>query len=224
MFGNNPKRKPLKGDGLFLNVKETFLTIQGEGILVGMPAVFVRLGGCNLACNFCDTEFEEFHNVSVQHLLDNINTLANTIDTNKKKLVVITGGEPFLQPIEKFCNDLVNAGYLVQIETNGTIYRPVHKEVIVMCSPKNNGHGYMQLREDLLQRISALKFIISASNTLYNQVNEVGQSKYNIDVYIQPMDEYNEVKNKANLELAIELAIKHGYRLSLQIHKYIGVR
>ncbi|CAN0594227.1 unnamed protein product, partial [Ectocarpus sp. 12 AP-2014] len=58
MFGDNPIRPPEKGDGLHLMVKQIFKTLQGEGPHVGTPSIFVRLGGCNLACDFCDTEFE----------------------------------------------------------------------------------------------------------------------------------------------------------------------
>ena len=57
MFGKNPIRKPENHDGNFLKIQEIFYTIQGEGIYSGYPAVFVRLGGCNLACKFCDTDF-----------------------------------------------------------------------------------------------------------------------------------------------------------------------
>jgi organic radical activating enzyme len=58
MRGNNPIRPPEQGDGMILQVKSIFATIQGEGPNVGTPAVFIRLGGCNLACEFCDTSFE----------------------------------------------------------------------------------------------------------------------------------------------------------------------
>ena len=69
MFGTNPIRPPEKGDGSTLKVVEIFPTLQGEGPFVGQPSVFVRLGGCNLACHFCDTEFEKFQEMALDALV-----------------------------------------------------------------------------------------------------------------------------------------------------------
>ena len=76
MFGNNPIRKPESGDGSHLQVQEIFPTVQGEGPNTGVPSVFVRLGGCNLACDFCDTEFESFSEMSVDEILHEVCCLA----------------------------------------------------------------------------------------------------------------------------------------------------
>ncbi len=218
MRGTNPIRKPENGDGLTLNIQSIFATLQGEGIYTGWPAVFVRLGGCNLACTFCDTEFESFKAMKLDDILTHVLQLA----TGNRKLIVITGGEPFLQPIGKLCAALVGAEFKVQIETNGTLYRTLPEGVEIICSPKNNGNGYYAVRPDLLARVNAFKFIISAHNKDYSSVMEVGQGK-DVPVYVQPMDEYDDAKNKANLALAIKLAMTHGYRLSLQMHKIAGI-
>lgn len=219
MFGNNPIRPPVKGDGAQLDVQQIFPTLQGEGPFSGMPSVFVRLGGCNLACVFCDTEFETFSGKSVDSIVSEVNALAG-----KARLVVITGGEPFRQPITPLCEALVAEGYKVQIETNGTIYRPVPDAVSIVCSPKNpSGNGYLPIRDDLLKRLDAVKFIVSAHLPAYKDVADVGQGVYGTPVYVQPMDEYDEEKNARNTQLAIELAMRHGYRFSLQLHKVIGV-
>lgn len=221
MFGNNPILKPVKGDGSYLEVTEIFATIQGEGPFVGHSSIFLRLGGCNLACTFCDTDFDDMTKMSLEDIIAQINLLA---EGRKNYLVVITGGEPMRQPIEKLCELLISLDFSVQIETNGTIYRLLHPGVSIVCSPKNTGKGYSSIREDLLANIDALKFIISGHNDWYNHVPELGQSSANIPVYIQPMDEYDEFKNKANLELVKTLAAKYGYRVSLQMHKIMGIR
>jgi organic radical activating enzyme len=144
--------------------------------------------------------------------------------TGKRKLVVITGGEPMRQPLSKLCQQLVDLGLVVQIETNGTFYRELPQEVEIVCSPKNMGNGYAQIREDLLERINALKFVVSVSDELYSGVADVGQDKFGIPIYVQPMDEKDEAKNKKNFEYAIKLVEEGGYRLSVQQHKFLGLQ
>lgn len=225
MFGTNTIRPPAKGDGEALDVKRIFPTVQGEGPFAGMPAVFVRLGGCNLACSFCDTEFEDFAAQSLDDITTQVRQLAVANDYPKAtQLVVITGGEPLRQPIAPLCERLLAEGFAVQVETNGTLYRPLPDAVHVICSPKNPaGTGYAPVRPDLLQRANALKFIISAHLSGYNSVAEVGQSQYGTPVYVQPMDEQDEGKNAKNVLFTSSLAANEGYKLSLQTHKFIGV-
>lgn len=224
MRGQNPIRKPLSGDGLMLDVKHVFATLQGEGPFVGQPSVFVRLGGCNLACAFCDTHFEEFTTVALADLLSQVERLAlNEAGKRVRRLVVITGGEPLRQNIAPLCEALLAAGFAVQIETNGTLWRELPEAVTIICSPKNTGTGYMKVRGDLLPRVRAFKFIISEHDPMYSHVGEVGQGASGIPVYVQPMDEYDEALNAENLTLAKRLATEQGYILSLQVHKILGI-
>ncbi len=139
-------------------------------------------------------------------------------------LVVITGGEPFRQPIERLCERLEELGFVVQLETNGTIFRKLPDSVQIVCSPKSVNSVYCRPHVDLLPHISALKFLISASEKNYDHVPELGQSEFQIPVYLQPMDQMDEAKNSENLKLTLELVYRFGYKLSLQIHKIIGVR
>lgn len=225
MFGKNKISKPENHDGSFLDIQEIFPTFQGEGPYVGYPAVFVRLGGCNLTCDFCDTEFDSYKNFSLAEILTEISQLAkNEAGEFVRKLVVITGGEPLRQPIEKLCAELVKRDFLVQIETNGTLFRDLPKEVKIICSPKITNEKYHQIRPDLLTRIDAFKFIISKNQKNYSQIAELGQSQFKIPVYLQPMDEYNEEKNYQNLQQVLDLAARHGYRVSLQMHKILNIR
>lgn len=214
MFGKNKIIPPEKGDGKSLDVVKIFPTIQGEGPRAGQPAIFIRLGGCNLACEFCDTEFDEFERFELEQILQRVKDY-----TTGEKLVVITGGEPLRQPIELLCKQLIEQGYIVQIETNGTLFRELPKQVEIVCSPKIR----MQIRGDLLERISAFKFLLSKGDAEYGQVPEVGQKLTNAPVYVQAMDEYDVAKNAANLKHAQETAVKNGYILSVQIHKILGI-
>lgn len=217
MFGKNKISKPQNHSGDYLNVQEIFLTLQGEGPYVGMPAVFIRLGGCNLACSFCDTEFESYKKIYLIEIVNEVKDLA----CEGVKLIVITGGEPMIQPIEKLCQNLIDDGFLIQIETNGTLYRELPAEVKIICSPKTTNGKYHKIRPDLLQRIDAFKFIISSTNQEYMNVGDIETG--NAEIFIQPMDEYDQSKNKQNIQLAINLCKKKGYRLSFQTHKILGI-
>ena len=204
MFGKNPLRPPEKGDGSTLLVQSIFHTIQGEGPRAGQPATFIRLGGCNLACKFCDTEFESFKPMP----------LSQIISKATGKLIIITGGEPFRQPIEKLCEELIALGKIVQIETNGTLFRDLPKEVEIVCSPKTS-----EIRADLDARVTAYKFLISASLEGYTDI----KFKTNKPIYVQPMDEYDEDKMYKNIEHTKNLAMENGYNISLQLHKILGI-
>ncbi|WP_218460760.1 7-carboxy-7-deazaguanine synthase QueE [Rickettsia sp. TH2014] len=224
MFGQNPKRNILSGDGTKLEVQSIFKTIQGEGIFVGYPAIFIRLGGCNLACNFCDTEFEDFELVDIAEILNKIESLAlNSKNEKSINLVVITGGEPMRQPIELLCQKLLARDFKVQIETNGTLYRSLPNEVSIICSPKAGKNGYSKIREDLLPKISAVKFIVAKNILEYSIIPEIGQTSYNIPVFIQPMDQNDQRLNAENNELVVKLVLESGARLSLQTHKFLGI-
>ena len=224
MFGKNPIRKPENHNGNSLKIQEIFYTIQGEGIYSGYPAVFVRLGGCNLACKFCDTEFETFQEMNIVEILSEVKRVININSKNIiNHLVVITGGEPLLQPVENLCKLLISEQMLIQIETNGTIFRNLPQEVKIICSPKISNNKYHYPRLDIFQKIDAFKFIISKNNREYQNLPDFIE-KIKQPIYLQPMDEMDEKKNLDNQQYALELCLLKGYRLSLQIHKILKIR
>lgn len=213
MKGDNPIRTPVVDDGAVLGIKSIFATLQGEGPYAGWPAVFVRLGGCNLACDFCDTDFEDFTQMSVEEIVEQVLGF-------RFQLVVVSGGEPLRQNIAPLCEALLARGCKIQIETNGTLYRELPAGVDIICSPKNTNGSYAPIRADLAPRITAFKFLISASDMRYHVVPYIATTA---PIYVQPMDEYDAEKNAANLKRATELALAKGYRLSLQLHKIVGI-
>lgn len=224
MFGKNKIQKPESGDGTILKVTEIFPTFQGEGPFTGHPAVFIRLSGCNLACEFCDTEFSKFEEFSVDAMVEQAIDLSNNkYGIRTRDLIVLTGGETLRQPIELLCQKLLENNFKVQIETNGTIFRNIDDRIDIICSPKAQSGKYFSIRPDLLSKINAFKFIISANKGGYQDIAEVGQSKYNAPVYLQPMDEYNKQKNQDNIKKTLELAEKYGARISLQTHKILNI-
>ena len=103
------------------------------------------------------------------------------------------------------------------------IYRDIPEEVDIICSPKVVNGKYSKIRSDLLERITAFKFLISSQKSEYSSVPDLEQAKHNIPVFVQAMDELNHDLNIANKKLAVEIAINNGYRLSYQIHKDLGI-
>ncbi|MEC9282640.1 MAG: 7-carboxy-7-deazaguanine synthase QueE [Bdellovibrionota bacterium] len=119
-----------------------FFTVQGEGLHTGRPAIFLRLSGCNLRCEWlnsdgstslCDTPYSSHQ---PEKLLKSIDDIVEDIKSYPCKYVVITGGEPYLQKaIAPFISELKNLGYYVCIETNASIYFETEADFISM-SPK----------------------------------------------------------------------------------------
>lgn len=103
-----------------MKVSEIFHSIEGEGIAVGKPEVFVRLSGCNLRCRWCDTKYtweaEEREEISFDQIIDEIKSFPC-------KNVSITGGEPLLREgVLELVKSLKSMGYWIQVNTNGTIF------------------------------------------------------------------------------------------------------
>lgn len=242
MFGTNVLRGPVRDEGRVLWVQEIFPTIQGEGPLSGTPALFIRLSGCNLACHFCDTDFESS---TASYLLSEIVEIVEAAEVNSD-LVVLTGGEPMRQNILPLVSNLVARGYRVQIETAGTLWVPgleVHVEngrLSIVCSPKT---PVVTARVEAL--CSAWKYIVrtrdnrSASDGLpITSTQEEGRRSELFrparmcaaNVWLQPCEEYtgartpDPVATRRNVDLTVALCLKHGYRLSYQLHKALGLR
>lgn len=222
MYGRNPKRKPLGGDGSSLEVQELFPTIQGEGPLAGHPAVFIRLGGCNLACAFCDTEFESYRPWALADMLERCRELKGS---ERGMLAVITGGEPLRQPISPLCDGLLAEGWRVQIETNGTLWRALDERVEIVCSPKAPAGRYFPLHPEIAARVGAVKCLISADEGPYHAppLPEALGVAPGVPFYLQPIDAANAQASARNTARAVALVQRYGYRLSLQLHKFIGI-
>jgi organic radical activating enzyme len=197
-----------------MRVKEIFASLQGEGPDVGTPAVFIRLAGCNLSCSWCDTD----HTTDAKEMCeaDIMYAVEQIIPPNR--FVVITGGEPFTQPLSLLVKILFAQKCAVQIETNGTLWQPeiewaIPKFVSIVCSPKPS-HA---VRFGIVKNASAFKFVVGAED---RQECYTGP----IPTFVQPRDDHDDEKNKANLRTCIDLCMRRGWRLSLQTQKIIGVQ
>jgi 7-carboxy-7-deazaguanine synthase len=116
-----------------VKISEIFYSIQGEGMLAGVPSVFLRTSGCNLRCTWCDTPYTSWNPVGDDLSLDNI--LADVRGRGSKH-VVVTGGEPMIQQeIVRLTQRLKDLGLHITIETAGTVYQPVTCD-LMSISPK----------------------------------------------------------------------------------------
>ena len=228
MKGQNPVRQQDLGDGLTLWIQEVFYTLQGEGPFAGCPAVFVRLGGCNLRCFWCDTDFESSAwKPSLSELMEKIEEVRPPFCN----LIVLTGGEPFRQNVVPFVEACLERQLSVQLETNGTLWLelPDHPDVSIVCSPKTP-----KLHPRLVERMTCLKYVIKAGEQdpedgLPVASTQVEGAEARIfrpqghDVYIMPLDELEPEANRKNLEACVRASLDYGYRLTVQGHKSWGI-
>lgn len=163
MHGQN-KLRPREGNGgQLLQVQDIWYTIQGEGPFFGLPAVFIRLTGCNLACTFCDTKWDD--NNDKYEPVETIISRAHGKAIQAYgycELAVITGGEPARQDLGPLLEGLTALGMKVQIETAGTYWQDCFllSGVYLVCSPKTK-HVHPKIKEHCVH----WKYVIQAGKT-----------------------------------------------------------
>lgn len=226
-------------------VKEIFATIQGEGPHTGRPAVFVRFAGCNLRCSFCDTQFDgPYRPLVLAKLTDEILDLCDRHDDIQ--LVVFTGGEPLLQPVVEVAEHLIEYGKHVQIETAGTVWLDgldtfKRDDLSIVVSPKTpNVHDKFLNKHT---PVVAWKYIVTAGEAdgdgypkcaPQGPLDERRQPMQPIArppswmpserVLFQPCDVMDKSQFQRNKQAAVELAFIHRGRVSLQVHKILGLK
>lgn len=155
------RQKVTSSDAASLRVSEIFYSLQGEADTVGAPTVFVRLTGCPLRCQYCDTEYAFTGGERMG--IDDVLARVGRYDT---RLVTVTGGEPLAQrDTLQLLTRLCNAGYQVSLETSGSLdIRPVDPRVSIVLDIKTPGSGECERnRLENLGHIGAkdqIKFVI----------------------------------------------------------------
>lgn len=243
MFGNNEKASILRSSHPEFEVHSIFPTIQGEGPFTGMPAVFVRLAGCNLQCVFCDTDFSVKEQMTATRIVDHVQGIRR--DLPGIELVVLTGGEPLRQYVLPLVLALNAAGLKVQVETAGTLWTKdleftfakrgeLEPRNTIVCSPKT-----ASIAPGIGPYVHAVKYICesgknciqdglpirsSQKSLLSNQCRVARPSAFGKlsrqEILIQPCDGPS---LQANTMSAISICQRFGYRLSVQVHKMINV-
>ncbi len=187
-------------------VSEIFSSIQGEGTWTGTPAVFVRLAGCNLSCDFCDTDYSLKRMMTVAQIVDAVRSAGAECP-----MVVLTGGEPLAQSESAALIDALREdGRRVHVESNGTIFASLPDDVWLCISPKERVNPTVAARAD------------EAKLVVDERVPEEHLPLFAAlpTILLQP-----EGNKPGNVALALDYLRAHParFRLSLQTHKFIGV-
>jgi organic radical activating enzyme len=193
-------------------VNEMFASIQGEGLRVGTVNLFIRFAGCNVWCRQethgfdCDTDADTGTAMSAEEIVKALDKLDVPCDW-----IVLTGGEPALQVDSFLVDALRDAGYQLAIETNGTVALPEGIDWITV-SPK--------VPEDRIQQRIAdeVKYVLSAGQP-------IPQTSVQADHKLISPAFRGEAVDRETLEWCIELVRQNpDWRLSVQLHKWLGIR
>lgn len=195
-----------------LPVMETFYSVQGEGHHTGKAAFFIRLGGCDVGCSWCDVK--ESWNAD-QHPAVKISDLAAQAAESGAKIVVVTGGEPTLYNLKELTTELRALGLQTHLETSGT--NPVTGEWHWICfSPKK----FKPPVSDIYLRADELKVVVFNKHDLQWAVGHAEMINPNCELFLQP--EWSKREEVTGM-IADFVRENTRWRISLQTHKYMNL-
>jgi len=207
----NKETKDLIDQGKMLPLMEEFYTIQGEGYHTGKAAYFIRVGGCDVGCHWCDVK--ESWNAELHPP-----TLANTIVEHAKKYsdtVVITGGEPLMWSMDYLTKKLQQHGIKTHIETSGA-YSFSGSWNWFCLSPKKRKLPL----EEVYKEADELKIIIFNKSDFKFAEEQAAKVGSNCELFLQP--EWS--KKEKMTELIVDYVMKNPkWKISLQTHKYLNI-
>ncbi len=197
--------------GLYLPLMEEFYTIQGEGYHSGKAAYFIRVGGCDVGCHWCDVKESwnpKLHPaISIEHVAENAAKYAKTI--------VITGGEPLTWNMEPLTNSLKAKGLTIHIETSGAYPVTGHWDWFCL-SPKKTKPPV----EEAYSLAHELKVIVFNRNDFKWAEQHAVRVGNQCKLYLQP--EWS--RREEMMPLIAEYVMNNPqWQISLQMHKYIGI-
>ena len=193
-------------------VMEAFATVQGEGAHTGTPSWFIRLGGCDVGCVWCDVKEswdpEAHPRQSVEELV------AAAVDSGRKT-VVVTGGEPAMHNLAPLTEALRAAGLQAHIETSGA-HPLTGTWDWVTLSPKK----FKACREDVYPLADELKVVVFHRSDMDWAAEHAEHVREDCGLFLQP--EWDR-RDDATFWILSWIAARPGWRISLQTHKYIGI-
>lgn len=198
--------------GKLLPLMEEFYTIQGEGYNTGKAAYFIRIGGCDVGCHWCDVKESWDANV---HPLTTTDTIINSAAQHAGKAVVVTGGEPLQYNLDYLTSQLKQRGIQTFIETSGAYDLSGYWDWICL-SPKKT----MLPKEEIYKKAHELKVIVFNKHDLTWAQEQAAKVSADCRLYLQP-----EWSKRNDLMPFIVDFIKENpqWRVSLQTHKYMNI-
>ena len=206
-----------------MKVVEIFKSIDGEGKRTGLPTTFIRLFGCNLNCSYCDTRYgcegEEYSVLSIAEVIEAV----ENIGINS---VTITGGEPLIHPgINKLIDSLLEKGYWVNIETNGSQYlgkstvNPLLFFTMDYKCPSSGMENHMDCRNfELLSKNDVLKFVVGSQEDLDKSLQIIEQYNPQAQIYFSPV--FDKIEPKEIVEYLLDHKM-YDCKVQIQLHKII---
>lgn len=207
-------------------VVETFVSIQGEGKFTGKRMLFVRLHGCNLKCTFCDEPKHTQDDLITGMGVDRVTQIALDSEVGH---ICITGGEPSLVDINPLIEALQKAGFYVSVETNGYNFNAMSKADHICLSPKNA----FKVKPAPYDEVKFLFSKHEAKNVdewlkkaddLVRSLEAATRSKDKaLTVFVQPINKLDSV-DRRSIGFCLDLIRRRPeWRLSVQLHKLLGV-
>lgn len=207
----NSKTQDLVNQGLMLPLMEEFYTIQGEGFHKGAAAYFIRVGGCDVGCHWCDVK--ESWNAQTHPPTAIASIVENA--TKYSKTIVITGGEPLTWNMTPLTTKLKNKGLQIHIETSGA-YPLTGIWDWICLSPKKNKNPLAPI----YKKAHELKMIIYNNDDFRFAEEQAAQVMPNCHLYLQP--EWSK-KEKMMPEIVDYVMKNPKWKVSLQTHKYLNI-
>jgi len=209
MIDKNTQQLINKGE--MLPLMEEFYTIQGEGFHTGKAAYFIRIGGCDVGCHWCDVKESwnaDLHPpTSTNSIVNNVKNFANT--------VVVTGGEPSMWNLEYITKSLQNLHIKTHVETSGA-YKLTGLWDWICLSPKKTKLPL----EAVYLKANELKMIVFNKNDFKFAEEQAAKVSENCELFLQP-----EWSNKEKMTpLIVDYVMKNPkWKISLQTHKYLNI-
>jgi 7-carboxy-7-deazaguanine synthase len=213
-----------------MKIAEIFYSIQGEGILAGVPSVFVRTSGCNLRCSWCDTPYTSWTPEGVE--METSEVLAR-VEEFKARHTVVTGGEPMIaKGVGDLTQGLRGNGMHITIETAGTVYTAVQCD-LMSISPKlanstpegdwSRQHDRLRIQIEVLKRLMdlcdyQLKFVVSSPEDLKEILEIIERIRPNRERVVLMPEGVDPIRLREKAIWITELCKAEGFRYGPRLH------